>query len=149
MEHVESQTMKLLGRGEASSLKSSSVRFRKGDVLYGKMRPYLNKVWLAEFDGLCSAEFLGFPKFEGLNSQLFAYRLNSQDFVNFANHQVSGDRPRVAFEKLAAFPCLLAPSGEQERIVAKLDSMLAQVAKGEAQRASIGAPRTIPRRSWR
>ncbi|MCP5526921.1 MAG: restriction endonuclease subunit S [Verrucomicrobiales bacterium] len=132
MEHVQSQTMKLLGQGDASSLKSSSVRFSKGDVLYGKMRPYLNKVWLAEFDGLCSAEFLVFPKTEGLNSQLFAYRLNSQDFVNFANHQVSGDRPRVDFEKLAKFPYLLAPSREQERIVAKLDALLSRVAAGEA-----------------
>ena len=132
MEHVEAQTMKLLGRGQASGLKSSSVRFSKGDVLYGKMRPYLNKVWLAEFDGLCSAEFLVFPKFEGLNSQLFACRLNSQDFVTFANHQVSGDRPRVDFEKLAKFPYLLPPSREQERIVAKLDALLSRVAAGEA-----------------
>jgi type I restriction enzyme S subunit len=132
MEHVESQTMKLLGQGEASSLKSSSVRFNKGDVLYGKMRPYLNKVWVAEFDGLCSPEFLVFPKRDGLSSQLFAYRLNSQDFVNFADHQVSGDRPRVDFEKLAKFPCLLAPSREQERIVAKLDTLLSRMAAGEA-----------------
>jgi type I restriction enzyme M protein len=132
MEHVEAQTMKLLGQGQASDLRSSSVRFSKGDVLYGKMRPYLNKVWLAEFDGLCSAEFLVFPKTEGLISQLFAYRLNSQDFVNFANHQVSGDRPRVDFEKLANFSYLLAPTREQERIVAMLDALLSRVAAGEA-----------------
>lgn len=132
MEHVEAQTMKLLGQGEVSGLKSSSVRFAQGDVLYGKMRPYLNKVWLAEFDGLCSPEFLVFPKTEGLNSQLFAYQLNAQNFVNFANQQVSGDRPRVDFEKLATFPYLLPPSREQERIVAKLDALLSRIAAGEA-----------------
>ena len=132
MEHVEAQTMRLLGQGSASELKSSSVRFNQGDVLYGKMRPYLNKVWLAEFDGLCSAEFLVFPKTNGLNGQLFAYRLNSQDFVNFANHQVSGDRPRVDFEKLATFPFPLPPTREQERIVTKLDALLSRVAAGEA-----------------
>jgi type I restriction enzyme S subunit len=135
MEHVEAQTMKLLGQGQASDLRSSSVRFSKGDVLYGKMRPYLNKVWLAEFDGLCSAEFLVFPKTEGLISQLFAYRLNSQDFVNFANHQVSGDRPRVDFEKLANFSYLLAPTREQERIVAMLDALLSRVAAAKRPRA--------------
>lgn len=131
MEHIESQTMKLLGHGEAGTLKSSSVRFNKGDVLYGKMRPYLNKVWLAEFDGSCSAEFLVFPSTEGMNSRLFAYRLNSQDFVNFANQQVSGDRPRVNFEKLSKFPYLLAPTREQDRIASKLDALLEQVAVGE------------------
>lgn len=132
MEHVEAQTMMLLERGSTSGLKSSSVRFKKGDVLYGKMRPYLNKVWLAEFDGLCSAEFLVFPKTDGLDAQLFAYRLNSQEFVNFANHQVSGDRPRVDFEKLASFPHLLPPADEQKRIAAQLDALLSRVAAGEA-----------------
>src|SRR5687767_14299387 len=88
MEHIEAHTMKLVGHGNATGLRSSSVRFNKGDVLYGKMRPYLNKVWHAEFDGLCSAEFLVFPRTEGLSNQLLAYRLNCQDFVNFANHQV-------------------------------------------------------------
>src|ERR1041385_9138409 len=120
--HIESHTMRLLGHAQASEVRSSSMRFSKGDVLYGKMRPYLNKVWLAKFDGLCSAEFLVFPKLEGLNNQLFAYRLNSQDFVDFANCQVSGERPRVDFEKLAKFPFVLAPSREQERIATKVDT---------------------------
>lgn len=60
LEHIEPQTMKLLGHGYARDVRSSSVLFSKGDVLYGKMRPYLNKVWVAEFDGICSAEFLVF-----------------------------------------------------------------------------------------
>jgi len=37
---------------------SSSVYFKRGDILFGRMRPYLNKVWLAEFDGLCTGEAL-------------------------------------------------------------------------------------------
>src|SRR5713101_1817597 len=72
LEHVEPQTMKLLGHGYGRDARSSSVRFSRGDVLYGKMRPYLNKVWVAEFDGLCSAEFLVFPKLDGLSNQFFA-----------------------------------------------------------------------------
>ena len=114
LEHIEPQTMKLAGHSNTHAQRSSSVKFSKGDVLYGKMRPYLNKVWFAEFDGLCSAEFLVFPRVEGLNNRFLAYRLNSQDFVNFANQQVSGDRPRVDFDKLAKFPILLPPSSEQE-----------------------------------
>lgn len=124
LEHVEAHTMKLLGHGDAGERRSSSVTFSKGDVLYGKMRPYLNKVWVAEFDGMCSAEFLVFPKAEGLNSQLLGYRLNSPDFVAFANQQVSGDRPRVDFGKLSRFAVLLPPSAEQDRIVATLQKLL-------------------------
>jgi type I restriction enzyme S subunit len=132
MEHVESATMRLLGHGKAADLKSSAMRFKEGDVLYGKMRPYLNKVWVARFDGVCSAEFLVFPKTAGLNGQLLAFRLNAPDFVNFANNQVSGDRPRIAFQKLAKFPYLLAPESEQDRIVAKLQPLLSRIASGES-----------------
>ncbi len=131
LEHIEPQTMRLLGHGYARDARSSSVRFSKGDVLYGKMRPYLNKVWVAEFDGICSAEFLVFPKRDDLNSQFLAVRLNAEDFVTFANEQVSGERPRVDFYKLSRFPMLLPSTSEQERIVAKLNAALSGVQRAE------------------
>ena len=96
LEHIEADSMRLLGHGHAREARSSSVRFSKGDILYGKMRPYLNKVWVAEFDGLCSAEFLVFKKHDGLNNQFLATRLNAEDFVSFANGQVSGERLMVS-----------------------------------------------------
>jgi type I restriction enzyme S subunit len=43
LEHIEPQTMRLLGYGSTRDVRSSSLRFSTGDVLYGKMRPYLNK----------------------------------------------------------------------------------------------------------
>ncbi len=131
LEHIESQTMKLLGSRYAREIRSSSVRFSQGDVLYGKMRPYLNKVWVAEFDGLCSAEFLVFPKSEALHNQFLAARLNAEDFVTFANGQVSGERPRVDFEKLSHFPILLPPITEQEKIATKLIAALSGVERAE------------------
>lgn len=45
---------------KGSEILSSSPKFQKGDILYGRMRPYLNKVWVAEFDGVCSGEALVF-----------------------------------------------------------------------------------------
>jgi type I restriction enzyme S subunit len=132
LEHIEPHSMRLLEPGYAHEVRSSSVRFSKGDVLYGKMRPYLNKVWVAEFDGLCSAEFLVFQKQVGLNGQFLAVRLNAEDFVTFANGQVSGERPRVDFEKLSRFPILLPPSAEQEKIAAKLNAAFSAVERAEA-----------------
>jgi len=131
LEHIESQTMRLVGYSNAHEVRSSSVRFHDGDVLYGKMRPYLNKVWVAEFDGICSAEFLVFPKNDAVNSQFLAFRLNGEDFVAFANGQVSGERPRVDFETLSRFPIHLPPVAEQERIVTKLNVVLTKVRRAE------------------
>lgn len=131
LEHIEPQTMRLLGHGFARNTRSTSVKFSKDDVLYGKMRPYLNKVWVAEFDGICSTEFLVFPKQDGLDNQFFALRLNAEDFVSFANNQVSGERPRVDFKKLSYFPILLPPIAEQNRIVVKLNAALSGVERAE------------------
>jgi type I restriction enzyme, S subunit len=131
LEHIEPQTMRLLGHANARDARSTSIQFSKGDVLYGKMRPYLNKVWVAEFEGLCSAEFLVFPKLEGLNNEFLAFRLNAEDFVTFANNKVTGERPRVDFRKLSLFPILLPPSSEQDRIVSKLDIILSRLERGK------------------
>lgn len=132
LEHIEPDTMRLLGHGEGSEIRSSSLRFSKGDVLYGKMRPYLNKVWVAEFSGICSAEFLVFPKRDGVNNEFLAERLNAEDFVTFANGQVSGERPRVDFKKLSRFVILLPPAAEQNRIVSKLNAALSALARAQA-----------------
>jgi restriction endonuclease S subunit/predicted ATPase len=143
LENIEPHTMKLLGHGYASEVRSSCLRFSKGGVLYGKMRPYLNKVWVAEFDGLCSAEFIVFSKREEITSEFLAARLNSEDFVAFANGQVSGERPRVDFDKLARFTILLPPAAEQERITAKLDAALSALRRAEA--ASVRARARLQR----
>jgi type I restriction enzyme S subunit len=135
--HIESHTMRLLGHAQASEVRSSSMRFSKGDVLYGKMRPYLNKVWVAEFDGLCSAEFLVFPESISLKNQFLGFRLNAEDFVAFAEGQVSGERPRVDFEKLSRFPLLIPPYLEQQRIVDKLTATFAAI--GRAEKATLRA----------
>jgi type I restriction enzyme, S subunit len=95
--------MRLIETGEAGAIRSSSFRFSTGDVLYGRMRPYLNKVWVAEFDGICSAEFLVFPSRDGLRNEFLAARLNADDFVSYANQQVSGERPRADFESYHDF----------------------------------------------
>jgi type I restriction enzyme S subunit len=122
MEHVQAQTTKLLGTAPTSSVRSVASRFYRGDVLYGRLRPYLNKVWLAEFDGLCSSEFIVFPPSTGLDSVYLKYRLNASDFVAFANSLNSGDRPRVDFEQLARFPFPLPPLPRQRTIAASLDA---------------------------
>jgi type I restriction enzyme S subunit len=132
LEHIEAQSMKLIEQGEVREARSASIRFSTNDVLYGKMRPYLNKVWVAQFEGLCSAEFLVFRRSEKINSKFLAMRLNSEDFVTFADEQASGERPRVGFEKLSRFPILLPPLAEQERIVAKLDNAVSGTARAEA-----------------
>ena len=127
MEHVEAHTMKLLGTVPASEMKSASVRFQPGDVLYGRLRPYLNKVVRPTFGGLCSAEFIVFPENDRVDGKYLQYFLNSSAFVNFATHLNAGDRPRVDFDQIAAFEIPLRTIDEQHRIVAEIEKQFSRL----------------------
>ena len=69
MEHVEAHSMRLLGTVQARTMKSSAVHFQAGDVLYGRLRPYLNKVYRPDFEGLCSAEFIVLPSSDQVDAR--------------------------------------------------------------------------------
>jgi type I restriction enzyme S subunit len=127
MEHIEAHTMRLLGTVSAATMKSSAVHFQAGDVLYGRLRPYLNKVYRPDFEGLCSAEFIVFPKTEGIDNRYLQYFLNSSAFVSFASHLNTGDRPRVDFEQLASYPFPIAPLNEQRVIVAEIEKQFSRL----------------------
>lgn len=64
---------------QGQEILSSSPKFQKGDILFGRMRPYLNKVWIAEFDGVCSGEALVFrPNKDKVDTQFLHTLLLSQ-----------------------------------------------------------------------
>jgi type I restriction enzyme S subunit len=130
MENIEPHTMRLLGTVPAREMRSTADSFSSGDVLYGRLRPYLNKVYRPDFKGLCSTEFIIFRKVPHTESKYLQYFLNSWDFVQFANRLNAGDRPRVKFEQLADYPFPLPPLPEQERIVSRLEELLSDLEAG-------------------
>jgi type I restriction enzyme S subunit len=132
LEHIEPHTTQLLGSVPAETMRSSGVCFAEGDVLYGRMRPYLNKVWLADRAGLCSGEFIVFPGTGAFHGGFLRYRLNAQDFVGFADHTTTGDRPRADFADLGRFAVLLPPLAEQERIADRIDELFTDLSAGAA-----------------
>jgi type I restriction enzyme S subunit len=56
LENIESNTARFIGSTEQQSMKSSTFRFSDQHVLYGRLRPYLNKVLVPDFEGHCSTE---------------------------------------------------------------------------------------------
>ena len=132
MDAVEAQTMRLLRTVPAGTMRSSAVRFRPGDVLYGRLRPYLNKVLAPDFEGLASAEFICMRPRAGVSAKFLQYRLNHLDFVHFASHLDEGDRPRVSFDQLAGFSICLPSREEQVRIAATIDDHFSRLDEAEA-----------------
>lgn len=114
-------------------MRSTANRFQSGDVLYSRLRPYLNKVWRADREGLCSSEFIVLPGNERVDSAFLCYRLNAHDFVSFANSLNAGDRPRVDFDQISTFRTWLPNTlPEQRRIVAEIEKQFTRLEAGVA-----------------
>jgi len=117
LEHIESNTSKLLGFGKSSETRSTKNRFKQGDLLYGKLRPYLNKVWVANFNGVCSTDILVFQKNNFISNEYLAACLLNQSFVEYTNQHMSGvQHPRVSYQILSQYIIPLPPLLEQLKI---------------------------------
>ena len=119
--------MKLLGMGQTHDVKSAGSYFAQGDVLYGRLRPYLNKVYMPGFTGLASGEFIVFPSQNFLYNAYLKYFLNQVRFASFATRLNAGDRPRVDFSHLSDHPFPLPPLPEQHRIVAEIEKQFTRL----------------------
>lgn len=124
MDCIEANSLKPSFLHDFKNFKSAGNYFEVGQVLYGRMRPYLNKVYKAEFNGTCSGEFITLQCTEEFLPDLLKYILHSSEFVSFANHKTSGDRPRISYEEISDYSIAVAPLKEQQRIVDELESKL-------------------------
>jgi type I restriction enzyme, S subunit len=124
LEHINKDTGQLLGYGNSKDVKSTKSKFCNGDLLYGKLRPYLNKVHVVSFEGICSTDILVFHKQPYLSNKFLGLRFLSKDFVEYANQNVNGvQHPRVSFDALSQFNIALPPLNEQKRIVTKIEAL--------------------------
>jgi len=96
-------------------------------------------VYRPDFEGLCSAEFIVFPKTEGIDSRYLQYFLNSSTFASFASHLNTGDRPRVDFEQLAPYSFPVAPPEQQKYIVAEIEKLFSRLDEAVANLKRIKA----------
>jgi len=128
LEHIESRTGQLLLDNPVEDVESTVSLFEKGDVLFGKLRPYLAKVALAEGRGVCTTELLVFQPGKMIDSKFLFYRLLAQDFIDFANSMTYGAKmPRASSEQIInaviSFPAL----SEQKVITQFLDHKLSEI----------------------
>jgi len=131
LESIERDTGRLIRLLPTNKIKSTKSVFKSGDLLYGKLRPYLNKVYVAQFDGICSTDILIFRKRDNLNTKFLFYRMLSRDFVAYATQNSSGvNHPRVNYKILSKFNMLLPPLNEQKRIVAKIEELFSRLDAG-------------------
>ncbi|WP_345812580.1 restriction endonuclease subunit S [Paraburkholderia sp. PREW-6R] len=130
LEDIEKGNSRIVGRFSFADRKSKSTknRFSKGDVLYGKLRPYLNKVVLADSDGLCTTEIVPIKQTTAVENRYVFHWLKGPRFLNYAASISHGlNMPRLGTDAGRKAPFILAPLAEQKRIADKLDSVLMRV----------------------
>lgn len=127
LEDVEKVSSRLLQRVYFSDrrFKSSKNRFLAGDVIYGKLRPYLDKVLIADEDGVCTTEMIPMRAFGDVSSDFLRLFLKSPEFIRYADDSTHGmNLPRLGTEKARMAVVPLPPLDEQHRIVAKVDELI-------------------------
>ena len=122
LKHIDSGVSILKRWGDASEVKSTKARFYPNDVLYGKLRPYLDKAVIAEMEGICSADILVFTVNSKMIPRFLVYLLHSHSLRSHAIATSSGiTLPRTSWNALGEFTFTLPSLTEQEQIVSELE----------------------------
>ena len=126
LEDIEKDTGRILQRLSKKDRKISGIRhqFKKGQILYSKLRTYLNKVLIADEDGFCTTEIIPITPINGVNALFLIIVLRSQYFLDYTQNCCYGVKmPRLGTNdaKKAVIP--LPPFEEQGRIVAAVKGL--------------------------
>jgi len=128
LEEIEKDTGRLLARRTAAEKKSSSSKhiFCRGMVLYSKLRTYLNKVLVADMDGVCTSEIVPISVFDEVIPEYLCLVLTSQYFLQYTAARGYGVKmPRVGTNDMRSALIPLPPSNEQKRIVKRVEELKA------------------------
>lgn len=136
LEHIEANTGRRLGSSNIDLAKLSGRKptFRRGQIVYGYLRPYLNKVWIADVDGCSSVDQFAFNVDKKLACTSFvAAFMRSDTFLQRAQGvTTTGQLPRISIDEIMAVEIDLPGLVEQERIAARLTEQLAAVERARA-----------------
>ncbi|MBI9054765.1 MAG: restriction endonuclease subunit S [Bacteroidales bacterium] len=131
MDCLEKNALKPHFTYKFKEFRSAGNWFNINHVLYGRLRPYLNKVYQAEYEGVASGEFIILETIKGFQPNYLKLILHQQDFVHWSNKQSSGDKPRVKFDQIALYKIKVPSVLEQNQIIREIESRLSVCYKVE------------------
>ena len=138
LENITQNTGEIVGdvvTENPADIKSLKSIFKPRDILYGKLRPNLNKVWLADRKGICSTDIFVVEALEGTTDPaLYAYLFRSGRFNEAVMGQLKGAQlPRIGWSSFAELQVPLPPLDVQKEIVAEIEAYQNEIAQLEQQ----------------
>jgi type I restriction enzyme S subunit len=128
LENIESGTGKVLLEDGQDEVESTVIDFQEGDILFGKLRPYLAKVVHADFDGVGTTELLVLRPKSDVDGHFLFYHLLADGFIDKVNSLTYGAKmPRANSTQVGNLLVGLPPLSEQHAIAAFLDRETARI----------------------
>lgn len=145
LEHIESETGRLLGSTTSDQQASIKAVFGPGDVLFGKLRPYLRKFLAPNFDGVCSTEIWVLqPKTKQITSPFLHCVVQSDGFMAEADKSAGSKMPRADWKVVSEYGFRLPEPAEQDRIAevlvgcdTEIDGHAAQIEKLRTEKKAL------------
>lgn len=126
LENISSGDGKYLAK-DSTLAEGISISFKNNDVLFGKLRPYLAKSWLATFSGVCSSEFLVL-RTERLHPRFLNYYLLTKEFIDQVDSSTYGSKmPRASWEFISLLPVPTCSYFLSDKIASFLDHETAKI----------------------
>ena len=124
LEHIESGTRNLIGTAPSSVSNSTNGVFRRGDILFGKLRPNLRKAAQVDFGGYCSTDLLVLRPRTGVDNRYAGYVASSEPVFRHAERNSIGTgMPRTSWLAVSRAPVWIPRLEEQKRIAEILDTI--------------------------
>ena len=129
LEHMPRGSIALSEWDTAAKVTSGKSAFKRGEILFGKLRPYFHKVGVAPVDGICSTDIIVIePKAQEWASFVLCV-VSSDEFVAYANQTSTGTRmPRTSWKAMSAYDIALPPIALAQAFEDVVRSMTEQVA---------------------
>ena len=139
LEHITPGDIKLSYYGHSSQVKSSKSKFYNSDVLYAKLRPYLDKGILAELEGVCSTDIIVIkPDKKMIEPKYLAYFTHLPVFLEFSTKSMTGvNHPRTAWSTLKDFFIPLPSTAIQQQIAEILSSVDSKIEQEENKKKAL------------
>lgn len=117
LEHLASGRLVRIGGGQAGDMRSNTSAFKSGDVLYGKLRPYLDKAVLADRPGVCTTELLVLRPKSHVDPRFLTAAIHSPEFVEYAVAGTTGvQHPRTSWSHIREFETPALKLEEQRQL---------------------------------